>query len=232
MTREDVVRKNIFFGKGKLKWRVLDVVDKKKICGRWFTKVRVLIITENIIEQMPYNTDANTPVTWKTSSIRDYLNKDFCKWWQCLRFTAAERRKIARTFVNNHRNWKDGTKGGGWFHMPDKVFLLSVEDINTTSLFEGQADRVAEKLEDGAGAWWLRTLGKSDNTKEKIAAMVSITGRVESDTIGTEIPDKEPIYDIVTKDNGVRPALWLKVKSIDELLTLYNLTERTDPRHD
>lgn len=50
---------------GNYEWKVLDIQGNK-----------ALIITKEIIDQMPYH-NKHEAVTWETSSLRDYLNNDY-----------------------------------------------------------------------------------------------------------------------------------------------------------
>jgi len=95
--------------------------------------------------------------------------------------------------VKNASNSKYGIRGGN--DTTDKVFLLSIEEAET-SLF-GFTDLLAAKdLLTGEAVWWyLRSPGESVS----YAAGVSATGLIDYHGVaGVEDPS-----------GGVRPAMWL-----------------------
>ena len=95
---------------GGYDWYILDKQDDK-----------MLLITENVIEQRPYHS-AETAVTWATCSLRQYLNGEFyCS------FSASDRSRILDTHVTTPNNPWYGTPGGG--DTTDKIFLLSIDEV-------------------------------------------------------------------------------------------------------
>ena len=187
---------------GNYEWRVLDVQDDK-----------ALILSENVIEQRPYNVQY-TSVTWETCTLQKYLNNEFLQ-----KFTVEQQRRIVETRVTNNDNLWYGTKGGN--DTMDKVFLLSLEEVdryfgdsgdyqskrrknykdgkfvaaNDGYCFSNTHDgeRVA-KLSNKSYGWWLRSSGGNVSR----AAFVFYGGGVIvlGDTVSLE-------------RGGVRPALWL-----------------------
>ena len=105
---------------GNFCWRVLDVQASK-----------VLIITDNIIMQKPYDKSSNQ---WRTSKIREYLNGDFYD----SNFIVDEKNAIQP----NERLYND------------KVFLLSRDEASR--LFKDDVDRLATSA-GKALKWYLRT---------------------------------------------------------------------------
>jgi len=176
---------------GGYTWRVLDEQDGK-----------MLLITEDIIEQRPYNAD-DEDVTWETCALRAYLNGEFYS-----KFSAQEQAMILETRNTNADNQWSGTDGGN--DTMDKVFLLSIEEVVKYFGDSGQlknrpeykwwiddqynSERVAKFINDGSW-WWLRSPGCDQGR----AAGVSLVGIVY-------------LYgNTVTNEFDVRPALWLSL---------------------
>jgi hypothetical protein len=107
------------------------------------------------------------------------------------------RERIVAANIVNQNNPYHGTPGGN--NTFDKVFLLSIEEVNR--YFKGDADRVAYGRDGRAGFWWLRSPGISSY----IAAYVSDGGNVDDygyvSVIGRGVSDA----------HGVRPALWIQI---------------------
>lgn len=100
---------------GKYDWRVLAVAGSQ-----------ILIITEDIIAQLPYN-DIYKDVTWETCTLRKYLNGEFLR-----KFTMEEQKVIV----------KSDARG--------KIFILSLEEAN--KYFTDDSSRTARY--GSAGSWW------------------------------------------------------------------------------
>ena len=165
---------------GGYTWRVLDEQDGK-----------VLLITEDIIEQRPYNAAAED-VTWETCTLRTYLNGEFYS-----KFSAQEQAMILETRNTNPDNQWYGTDGGN--DTMDRVFLLSVEEV--VKYFGDSGDLAARKgwywedgkvLKDGKGYYI------SDQYNSERAA------KFNNGDVGLSGSD-------VNIEFGVRPALWLKL---------------------
>ena len=185
---------------GGISWLVLDAQDG-----------RALLLSEYLLDRIPYHNTLEG-VTWETSDIRRWLNNEFYN-----RFTAAERTRIAETYVINNNLSRTGARGGN--DTVDKIFLLSIEEME--QYFGGiSADLVFSKLlqdpystetkeaqraygvaremrrayfETGDyGDWWLR----SPEGTWGIAALVWGNGRQAGRVVN---------YD----DVGIRPAMWV-----------------------
>ena len=164
---------------GDWNWRVLDVQDGK-----------LLIITENSIEQRPYNVEQKE-VTWETCTLRKYLNGEFYA-----KFSKEEQGRIAETKISNPNNPEHGANGGN--DTTDKIFLLSIEEAR--KYFSSDSARIA-KYNNATWYWWLRSPGHDSLT----AASVDYDGNVY--VYGDAVHDiKSGPY------GGVRPALFLEVK--------------------
>jgi hypothetical protein len=146
---------------------------------------QALLITKDSIAEKPYN-DSYEAVTWETCTLRSWLNGDFYDG-----FTNEQRNQIIETTNQNPDN-KDTSAGNPTV---DRVFLLSVNEA--TSYFPDSRSRSAS-YQGEAYWWWLRSSG----SREIDAAHISRNGSV--DTVGIRVDHDE---------NGVRPALWLNLKS-------------------
>ena len=180
-------------GKEAIRWKVL-----AKKSGR------LLLVSEYGLDAKPYNTK-ETSVTWETSTLRTWLNKDFYN----AAFSSSEKSKIQTTSVANANNPKHETNGGNT--TKDKVFLLSYDEIGKyfvlavdsegsynselcckpTEYAEAQGAYVAGNLTKeyesyiGNGACWLRTPGYT----QSYATYVSTAGKAY--TRGRSVSDKD-----------------------------------------
>jgi len=186
---------------GKYSWRILDKQDDM-----------MLIITEGVIEERPYNENNEEYgiITWENSSIRKYLNSEFL-----LKFSEEEQNQILLIQVDNPDNVWFETAGGNrtW----DKVFLLSLEEadryfgngddylnivkrpgFNSLLPSTNDADRVAAY---GTWNWMLRSPGAQGWFVAYIGhgGLVSVAGDVASN-----------------RSRGIRPALWIEIQGLDE----------------
>jgi len=96
---------------GGIDWLVLEVSDGK-----------ALLLSEQLLEPGRYN-DRWDQVTWRSCSLRWYLNGDFYD----KTFSEAEKSRIAETTVINNDNQWYGTPGGS--DTTDKIFILSIEEV-------------------------------------------------------------------------------------------------------
>jgi hypothetical protein len=186
-------RRNVQFG--GYEWRVLDVQGD-----------RALLLTENIIEKRRYHSSF-TDITWAGCELRQYLNGDFLR-----KFSSQDQARVWQVNNSNFDNQWSGTSGGS--NATDKVFLLSIEDVVKYFGDSGQLqrrpnknsweiddkynnDRVA-KYEGETWWWWLRSAGDGSDD----AAYVGGGGGLCM--IG---------HFVYFEEGGVRPALWLNLKS-------------------
>jgi hypothetical protein len=212
-TRKSDVGNSIGFG--HYKWRVLDARGG-----------RALLLTEDVIEKRPYNTDVADDVTWEKCTLRRYLNGEFFQ-----SFSSADQARILQTDNINADNRWYGTKGGN--NTIDKIFLLSIEEVvkyfgdsgafaqkegNDIEYYywENSKWNIIHKLDltkwccysdqysgariakykNDACWWWLRSLGIHSDD----AANVYNDGFL--DLSGDNVD---------RSDGGVRPALWLNL---------------------
>ncbi|MGX8796634.1 DUF6273 domain-containing protein [Fusibacter sp. JL298sf-3] len=181
-----------------------------------------LIMTEQIIGQLPYN-DCAGEVTWRDCSLRKVLNHDFYN-----AFTAEEQSRIQWVVNRNADNPWYGSAGGG--DTRDAIFLLSIEEAVCHYFGDSRKNldnRSAKQrywfqkkdannckrratFQDCSWWWWLRSPGR-DN---KRAVYVHGDGNIGIQGNGTFRYSSKTVHPL-TGDNcgGVRPALWLKSAS-------------------
>ena len=176
---------------GGYDWRVLDMQDG-----------RLLLLSEYAIFERKFH-NAFEAVTWETSEIRRYLNREFFG-----RFSAEDQARIARTVIINDDNPWFGVNGGRV--TADRIFLLSIEEVVRFFGDSGELDdpidrsmihgyrqyRWVQTLEGHMVGWWLRSPGHFPMS----AGIVRIDGSI--------------IVSGVSVDNAAfslyaRPALWL-----------------------
>lgn len=184
---------NISNGKEVIEWRVLSKKNN-----------RILVISDKVLECWIYNEESKN-VTWKTSSMRKWLNSYFIK----MAFLDDEKASIPVVTVHSDINPLFDTKGGK--STKDKVFCLSIKEAN--KYFKNKEDRICEPTAylkanynffHSNSQWWLRTPG-ADYDK---ASYVSYTGDI--DELGREVCrfDFDKYNDFVC----VRPAIWIDIK--------------------
>ncbi|MBQ3681707.1 MAG: hypothetical protein II922_01320 [Succinimonas sp.] len=178
-----------------IEWWVLDVKDNKALLLSW-----------KGLDSVPYNTEYKA-VTWKTSSIRQWLNTDFYN----TAFNDSEKSRIAITVLDNPDNHNPlkmnaDTPGGG--DTRDRIFLLSY--VEAAQYLPGDHARMLEAtpyaVKRGvhlhehrplqSSYWWLRSPGRSASS----ATFVYSHGLMSY--IGDNV------------DYGhyaVRPALWVNL---------------------
>ena len=117
-------------------WRVLDKKDGK-----------VLLLKDNALGSTPFD-EKGQNVTWESSSVREWLNKDFLQE----SFTENERNSILETTVKNTPNATYKTLAGN--NTKDKFFLLSCDEVA----------KYYDAIHETKSCWWLRTPGAAENS--------------------------------------------------------------------
>ncbi|MCL2604642.1 MAG: DUF6273 domain-containing protein [Defluviitaleaceae bacterium] len=204
----DSVKINDTVAFGDYNWRVLDVQNDM-----------ALLLSAYIIEQRAYH-PCYEGVTWETSKLRAYLNSDFIE-----RFDEAEKGHIVETLLNNPPNlWYDINGGND---TRDRIFILSLEEVDKYFGDSGDYANKRRKKYDGgkwvsdekgwilsngfdndraaehnglASFWWLRSPGYSEYT----IAYVSTTGNIPLNG------DR-----VCIGRGGVRPAMWVKLATVE-----------------
>ena len=118
---------------GPIKWQVLEVKDKK-----------ALLISKHILFRMAF--DTQNVGTWKTSSLRKFLNENFYE--NC--FTKAEKSRIDLSKISVNSGDTE-----------DRLFLLSIDEVN--EYFNSDRERIAASLDGQESSWCLRCRGDYDN---------------------------------------------------------------------
>ena len=175
-------------GKEDIEWLVLEVKDGK-----------ALVISKYALDCQPYNT-SYTDVTWKTCTLRKWLNNDFIN----AAFSADEKAMIPTVTVSADNNPDYSTNPGN--ATQDQVFLLSITEVNKYFSSDGTrkckptnyavANGAYVNSSNGNCYWWLRSPG------EYYPARVNYVGDV-----------CESGYGVGIVNYAVRPALWIDLNS-------------------
>ena len=204
---EDGPEKDILFGsyysnadkeKAPLKWDILEKKDGK-----------LLIITHDIIDVMPFNTNGyDTKSGFEKATIREWLNKDFYN----IAFNEEEKKQIQLTLVDNSIESTCESSlvftPPKWKNTKDKIFLLSRMELN--KYYQKTDDRKAKgteyakskKLKEangGSGCWWLRSYKDASPFPPAFVFWVTWYG-----DIGEQRYENSFI--------GIRPVCWIKLK--------------------
>ena len=159
-------------------------------------KGRALLISKRALECKLYN-KRNTEHVWSTASLRKWLNREFLN----AAFSDEERARIPTVKIASDNTF--GITSGK--STRDKVFLLSIDEAKT--YFASNQARACEPTElalshgvssSGGCKWWLLSPG----TDYYCVCYVYESG---------EISDSGSSVDNATV--GVRPALWIELKS-------------------
>lgn len=182
------------FGKynnSKIAWQILDISEGKAL----------LISCESILVK-PYNENFMF-ITWKDCSLREWLNNEFYN----SAFGRKEKDQIinSRIIESHNPKYSDITNYGK--ETNDKIFLLSVEEVNvylktsrerTCRLAQNTQNKSIYGEEDNCW-WWLRTPGAG----QAGACDIDDEGHINYDG------------DIVnTSYVCVRPAIWIDITPI------------------
>ncbi len=145
---------------------------------------KALLLSKDCIEERTFHEELK-PVTWKTCSLRSYLNGP----WYEKTFREEEKAKIQTTKVKNADSRDCGIPCEN--DTEDKVFLLSVDEVE--QYFYYDHDRIAE-FNGESHEWWLRSPGNAG-----CVTVVRRDGRIYS--VGWEVD---------SACGGIRPAIWIK----------------------
>ena len=204
-------------GPEPIEWLVLDVQDGK-----------ALLLSKYGLDAKPYNT-MNEEVTWKTCTLRSWLNEDFVN----AAFTEKEQSAILLTDVDNSgmQKYSEWWSAKGGENTQDKVFLLSYAEANrylgvekmNLSNKRARLTPTAYAVSNGAwfdysymteeenpaGSWWLRSPGHD----QKCAAFVFKDGSLSDNGVYSE-------------SSCVRPSLWVDPESANiSAVTKYPASE-------
>ena len=174
-------------GLEEIEWIVLEVRGDVALC-----------VSKLGLDAKPYHSKIEA-VTWEKCELRRWLNDEFLN----TAFTQAEQMQLETITVSADKN-PDHPTGTGK-DTQDKVFLLSVNEVNTY-LSDDNVSRCAasrmtrengvKTFQEGACRYWLRT----PESNQRKAAFVNGSGKVTSkgETVNYEF-------------NAVRPAIMLNL---------------------
>lgn len=167
-------------GNEDIEWVVLDKNDKA-----------IFVVSKYALDYKPYNTILKAFTTWEHSTIREWLNGTFLM----TTFSSYEQTLIMSTTLDNFVNERFKTNGGN--NTIDKVFLLSIDEVNKYQSFERNRKTT---LFDGTKVfWWLRSPGDSNYA----AVFVRSDGTVGDRGLG-----------VSREDVAVRPAMWIDISDL------------------
>ena len=153
---------------------------------------KILLLSQSALDCKPFH-DRDESSTWKTSSIRKWLNDAFLND----AFTGEEKTRIVNTQVITES-----------VTTQDSVFLLSNDEVVKYLL--ATADRQVKPTvyakrqgayidNDGHSWWWLRSSGGNYGTYKSV---VNAEGKTAQG------------YLTNAKDGTVRPAMWVKIPGV------------------
>lgn len=163
--------------KTPIQWRILDIQNGN-----------ALLLSELLLDAYPYQDHDFLELSWKKSSIRQWLNSKFMNE----AFNELEKSNI---ILNSQ----------------DKLFFLSLDEVHKylseTQLFAPVTlyakKHKAHFSSAGYGAWWLRTPGRGGFITNTIMGVHS-DGKIL--TTG---------YIVGGIDISIRPALWINLKNVN-----------------
>ncbi len=176
-----------------------DTLEKSKIDWRVLAKEddRILVISDRIIDAMPYHNVSQVDVTWETCSLRKWLNSAFIN----SAFNSAEKKLIIESEVLTEKASYSDTDSGN--NTKDKIFLLSESEFEKYLHSDGSCfatNYATEKTAEGyytyLYSWWLRSPGARPDSASDVFISTS---------------DVDSTY-AAYSHNGVRPAMWISVK--------------------
>lgn len=176
-----------------------DTLEKSKIDWRVLAKEddRILVISDRIIDAMPYHNVSQMDVTWETCSLRKWLNSAFIN----SAFNSAEKKLIIESEVLTEKASYSDTDPGN--NTKDKIFLLSESEFEKYLHSDGSCfatNYATEKTAEGYStylySWWLRSPGASPDSASDVFISTS---------------DVDSTY-AAYPHNGVRPAMWISIK--------------------
>ena len=204
-----------YFRYEPIKWRVLDVKDGK-----------ALLLSDKALDDRAYNTDSRWR-KWADYTLRVWLDgfNSTRSFYHCA-FNVSERKGIVETHLDNKTTGPYSSTSEE-VDTSDRAFLLSSYDLCQTPSYgfvkedDGGTKDEARRCKSttfakamgawtcaetstakqGNCVWWLRSPGRDSG----LVADVSESGRVNLN--GNAID--------VTKDDAIRPALYLNIGSTD-----------------
>lgn len=195
---------NLDNGPEPIEWIVLDVQDGK-----------VLLLSQYGLDAQPFFTEENEDRSWKTCSLRMWLNTIFLD----AAFSDEEKAAVLITYVNNSDTMgfsPHGYETLGGDDTEDQVFLLSYQEANQylgvtyedynnqspvkmTAYAKGNGaqavKKYTKKYKDIANYWWLRSIANYGSV-----TYVAFTGALY-------------LGDGFDKGGCVRPAIWVNVNN-------------------
>lgn len=177
---------------------------------------QVMLISRYALDALPYMRYSferdHTPVTWKTSLLRQWLNSTFLE----TAFDPGEVKMLKRTSLK---------KADGSYDTVDRVYLLSVQEAKTYFATDEERQCMATQYALGYGAyrssvshtclWWLRTPVYSNDEEVQMAEASYMTYRIAC--VGTSGQIIGIGHLVRNSGYGVRPVVWVDTEATGEL---------------
>ena len=187
--------------KDPIEWIVLNRVGNK-----------LLLISKQALDALPYMRydyyQDNTPVTWETCLVREWLNSTFLN----KAFDGGEERMLVKQRVSE--------SDGGLRIVEDKVFLLSMYEVRRYLPTREDRKCTATKYATGFGAyrsskdytclWWLRT--PAIETTESVMMDDQNATMVRVSCVGTSGQIVDVGHDVLNC-YAVRPVIWVDTEA-------------------
>ena len=182
---------NLQNGKEIIEWKIITIKNN-----------RVLLLSKYCIEYLQYHSE-DIAMTWEQSDLRDWLNNNFYNQ----SFSNNEKSLILEV-LNETPDYNDLRFVEGGNNTYDKVFLLSAKEVNqyttknerkTVATPYVKQKGIYVRDNDGNSPWCLRSPGAFEN----YVAYVNWTG------------DINYAPNFVYHYQGVRPAVWIDISSIN-----------------
>ena len=123
---------------------------------------RALLLSKYKLDRRKYN-DIKEDTTWERSTIRSWLNNTFYS----SAFTDNEKLKVINVNIINNDNVRFGTNGGEDTY--DKVFLLSIDEVNRYLKNNTMRDTLKTNYSKVNSGWWLRSSGSKQNQAANVS---------------------------------------------------------------
>ena len=191
---------------GSYDWRVLDVQNS-----------RALVLSDEIIERRAYN-ETYADVTWKSCTLRAYLNGDFHNT-----FSDEDKSRIIETTNQNANNLWYGTTGGR--DTRDKIFLLSLDEVDkyfgNSGDYRSKRSKRQEYGDDkyytDSNGWYLsnshdsQRMANFDNKRAWWWLRAPGFGSIRAAYVISDGAVRVSGLVVDFRSGGVRPALWLNL---------------------
>lgn len=192
-------------------WRIIEIF------GKW-----ALLLSEYILEKREYN-EKRVNITWEKCTLRKYLNGEFYN----NHFSSSEKSKILHTHAINSNNVYTAISGknintNGGNDTDDYIFLLNINEVKNIKYFDTKEVHIETTIFKNAAKKNPELYPPYILTSDKLIARYADSDfywLMSPGNIGRRASgvSNNRYVDIIGGDvdykGGVRPALWLDLKS-------------------